>query len=171
VKRVLVLVFLVAFLVVPTAQAHSYIRTTETTRYYERKMEIRINNYRLNNGRFLAYHALNLHLAGVALSYANYHESKYTTEMGGVPWALWNDAFLIPSQEFFNAMMTRRRCYGYPLTPYQVLKSWKRHRRYRFALLNPFTHTIGVRVVLLHRHTGDWAGLGRCLVYYVSVAS
>jgi hypothetical protein len=171
VKRLLILVFLVAFLLAPAAQAHDYIRTTEATRYYERKMEIRINNYRLSIGRFLALHAFNLHLAGVTLSHANYEEARYTTEISGVPWGIWNDQFLTPTQQVFNAMMTRRRCYGYPLTPYQVLEGWKRRSGYRFALLNPLTHTLGVRVVYLHRHAGDWAGKGRCTVYYVAVAS
>jgi hypothetical protein len=171
VKRALALALLVAALVAPTAQAHRYLTVNTTTAYYERKMENRINAYRLGHGRWLLLDALNLHLAGISLSWANYNEARYTTSIGGVPWAIWNDDFLTPDQQFFNVMMTRRKCYGLPLTPYQVMKRWTNHRKYRYALLNPTATTIGIRVVYLHRHVGDWAGLGRCTVYYVSIAS
>jgi len=171
VKRALTTALLCAALVTPTAQAHRYLTVSSTTAYYERKMETRIGAYRIAHGRFPLFGAMNLHLAGVALSIANFDEARYTTSIGGVLWASWNDGFLTPDQQVFNVMMTRRKCYGLPLTPRQVMNRWMNHRQYNYAMLNPIATTIGVRVVYLHRHVGDWAGLGRCTVYYISIAS
>jgi hypothetical protein len=172
VKRTLVLALFIAALVAPTAQAHHYLRVNSTTAYYEQRMVTRIGAYRIANGRWPLFDAFNLHLAGVALSWSNYNDAEYDTSIGPLPWQSWNDQFLTPDQQFFNAILTRIRCYGLPLTPYQVLESWKRRSGYRYALLNPTATTIGVRVVYVHRHTGWFHFVaGRCTEYIVIVAS
>jgi hypothetical protein len=171
VRRALAIALLAAALVAPTAQAHRYLTVNSTTAYYERKLETRIGDYRLAHGRFPLFNALNLHLAGISLSWANYDEAKFTTRINGVPWPSWNDNFLTPTQQLFpSAMMIGNRCYGLPLTPRQLLDRWTKKTAYRSWLLSPTVYTIGVRVAYVHRHVGYYAGKGRCTNYYVSVA-
>jgi hypothetical protein len=173
VKRLTLLLSLFALLALPAqAQAHKYLRVNTTTAFYEQRMQARINIYRAEHGEFpLFADTFNLHLAGVALSWANYREARWTTSIGGVPWPVWNDDFLTPTQQVYNWMITSIRCHGLPWTPRQVLHSLRQSFLYRSQLLSPAVWQIGVRVVYVHRHVGWFYGKGRCTAYYIAGAS
>lgn len=171
-KRVLA-ICLLALVLVPAVQAHSYLNTNSTTRSYQSGMERRINDYRLRHGRFLVIDSLTLHVAGTALSWANYREAKYTTRIEGVPWQIWNDGFLTPSQQLANDMILSARCHGRSWTPRQALRSliYDADPTIRAALLFTGFHTIGVRTVYHHQHRGWFRGKGRCTIFYIAMAS
>jgi hypothetical protein len=173
VKRLALLLALLALLAFPAqAQAHKYLRTNSTTRFYEQRVQERINAYRVSHGQFpLFADTFNLHLAGVALSWGNYQEAKWTTWLGGVPWQIWNDDFLTPAQQVHNWMISSIRCHGLPWTPRQVLHRLRESLAYRLQLLSPDIWQIGVRVVYVHRHVGWFYGRGRCTAYYLAGAS
>lgn len=165
-KRLVLVLAVLALVVAPAASAHSYYHNKPG---WASKLEGRIVAYRVKHGESWLLPGFANFAATIALQKANYHEHKWTLAIDGVPYPEWSQQFFPPPSG--SAMLTSIRPHGLPWTPYMVLKRWKHKPVYRAALLFPGFTKIGVRAGYVHQHKGAYKGKGRCTVYYVSLST
>lgn len=165
-KRLVLVLAVLALIVAPAASAHSYYHNKP---HMASKLEGRIVAFRVKHGLSWLFPGFANTAATIALQKANYHEHKWTLKIDGVPYPVWAAQFFPPPAG--HAMLTSIRPYGKPWTPYQVMQRWKHKPKYRATLLFPGLTHIGVRAGYVHQHKGAYKGKGRCTVYYVSVST
>ena len=165
-KRLVLVLAVLALVVAPAASAHSYYHNKPGL---ASKLEGRIVAFRVKHGSPWTFPGFANVAATIALQKANYHEHKWTLKIGGDPYGVWAVQFFPPPN--FSVMMTSIRPHGAPWTPYQVMKRWKKKDVYRAALLYEGWTKIAVRAGDVHQHKGDYKGKGKCRVYYVSMST